>query len=169
MNLGDTEREQIVAAYATGADVGDISRQYGLTRDDVEMIVAADADGDVAPITHPTPQRRRAPAPIVAAMLIVALYGLVQIAASATNPDLGGPAFRAGVSVVGLLFYGLIAVGIWRGVRAAQWVAALGGALAVVAGVVLTDSLNVVAVAAGALLVGLLFVPVQSRDWFAGR
>jgi len=165
MAVGDLERDRIIAAYADGQDVASIEREYGVSRDDIEQIVA-----ETDPVAaDPATPLRRAPAAIAAAMLIVVLYGLVQLVSALTNPAYGDVAFKATVVVVGGALYTFIAVGIWRGWRAAQGLGALGGALSVVAGAAADGGPDLLGVVGGALLVGLLLVPESSRDWFAGR
>jgi hypothetical protein len=152
-----------VAAYAEGVDADRIAQRYGVTRDDVEQIIAGQTGA-----TEAASAPRRAPAPIVAAMLIVVLYGIVQLIAGTSHPAVT-PGFAAASIAIGGTIYTLITVGIWRGWQVAQWLAALGGALAVVTGIGVNAEPSPLRLLGGALLIGLLFVPVQSRDWFARR
>ncbi|MEU4782845.1 hypothetical protein [Micromonospora sp. NPDC023633] len=165
MAVGDLDRDRIIAAYADGQDVASIGREYGVSSDDIERIVA-----ETDPVAaEPAAPSRRAPAAIVAAALIVVLYGLVQLVSAASHPAYNGAAFRAAVVVVGGALYTFIALGIWKGWRAAQWFGAVGGALAVVAGASADGGPDLLGVVGGALFVGLLIVPESSRDWFARR
>ncbi|QDY11185.1 hypothetical protein FJK98_31935 [Micromonospora sp. HM134] len=164
MNLDDTARGQIISAYADGQDAAEIGRRYGLTRHDVEQIVA----GDNLELSAAAALRQPAPAPVMAAVVVVALYSTVQLTAIVAHPYLDGPIFKLISVAFGVLIYGSLAYGIWRGWRAAQWIGVLGGVLAVI-GAALADQRDTLGILGGALLVGLLVVPEQSREWFARR
>lgn len=164
MHPGIEDRDDaIVAAYADGVDADQIAQRYGITREDVERIV-----GGRTGAAGPAPAPRRAPASIVGAMLIVALTGLVQLVVGTSHPAVT-PGFAVASVAIGGTLYTLITVGIWRGWQLAQWIGALGGAIAVVTGVGVEAEPSLPRLIGGALLIGLLFVPEQSRDWFARR
>ncbi|WP_194821305.1 hypothetical protein [Micromonospora sp. S-DT3-3-22] len=165
MNLDPTTRERVISAYADGQDAADIGRRYGLTRHDVEQIVA----GDNTELAVAAALRKPAPAPVMAAVVVVALYGTVQLAAVTASPDyLFGLPFKLLALALGVLIYGSLAYGIWRGWRAAQWIGLLGGVLAVISAAV-ADQRDTLGILGGALLVALLVAPEQSREWFARR
>ncbi|WP_229401916.1 hypothetical protein [Micromonospora okii] len=159
----DIDRDQIIAAYADGQEVEEIERRFGVTRAEIEQIVA----GEPGPVES-APAPRRAPAAIVAATLIVVLYGLVQFVTAAAHPYYSR-GFAATIAAIVTVVYGLIAVGIWRGWRAVQWIGGFGGAIAVVTGAGVNAEPDPLRLIGGAVFVALLFVPEQSRDWFTRR
>ena len=105
------------------------------------------------------------PITVTAAVAVAALMGLIvalTLNAESAAGDESGPG-RLVLPAVGLLVYCLIAWGLWRGSRGAQWVAILLGAFAVIGGIAGSSLLRGLV---GALLVGLLLVPASSRAWF---
>lgn len=155
MAVEDTSRDELVAAYADGTPIEELERLYGLSRSEIEWLIAAE-------LRPPTPPARRAPGAVVAAVLLVAGAGVAAALRMADIMD--GWAFAVAVAI-SLVVYGLIAYGLWLGQRAAQILAVCGGALAVLAGL----NGQVLSLAVGAALVALVLVPESARDWFARR
>lgn len=155
MAVEDTSRDELVAAYADGTPVEELERLYGLSRSEIEQLIG----GEVRPPSSPA---RRAPGVVVAAVLLVAGAGVASALRMADIMD--GWALAIAV-VIALAVYGLIAYGLWLGQRAAQILAVLGGALAVLAGL----NGQLLSLAVGAAVVALVLVPESARDWFARR
>ncbi|MGW5556853.1 hypothetical protein ACWER9_06475 [Micromonospora sp. NPDC003944] len=145
--------DELVAAYADGTPVEELERLYGLSRADIEQLIAAE-------VRPPSPPARRAPGAIVAAVLLVAGTGVAAIPRLADTMDGWAFAIAAAGAVV---IYGLIAYGLWLGQRVAQVLAVAGGALAVLAGL----NGQLLSLAVGAAVVALVLVPESAREWFA--
>jgi hypothetical protein len=110
-----------------------------------------------------TPRPVRVPAPVVAAVLLVIAAGLLRSPAVAAA--VGGTA-GAIAAIIGLILYGGVAYGLWRGWRAAQIFAALGGGVSVLTGLTAGGDGSLLGALAGGAVAVLVLVPESARRWF---
>ncbi|MGW0432020.1 hypothetical protein ACWDV4_05680 [Micromonospora sp. NPDC003197] len=125
----------------------------------------------------------RAPAPIIGAVVLIALAAvgrivnvpsaLLPLDVFATLPTVVMIAIAIVMIAIIIVVYGLVGFGVWRGYQWAQWLAVLGGGATVVAGyLMLNDAAPVTGLlllAEGGALVSLVLVPESVRVWFANR
>ena len=154
------DEDGIIAAYAAGTTIEEIEDTYGVSREQVEALVRGDAP-ELENNLKPPP---RAPAPVMAAVLVVALVGVTRIFTGIAESVAG---VAVAVTLLSVPFYGAAAYGLWRGSRAVQWFVVLVSGIYVVAGTV--GGLGVLAAAVGVTLIALLVVPMSSRAWFIHR
>ncbi|MDG4767319.1 hypothetical protein O7632_24975 [Solwaraspora sp. WMMD406] len=151
----DAEYEQVVAEYAAGRDVAELERQYGLSRAEIEWLVAYQAQQRLSgqPMSDEELNARRGTPPgwVVGAALVFAFGAVVGLAGVivAAIQGLGGAAVVSGI--YGALF-GSVVLGLWQGRRGSLIVAIIFG---------------IVSLPFGLIPILLLLVPASAREWFA--
>lgn len=166
----DDEYDKILADYAAGHPVEDIEERYGVSRAEIEWLVAEDArhhPTSAAAPPRPAPPTT-VPAPVLIAAALLALGALAQLAVAVIVIVAGAWLF-APCLALGIAIAASAAHGLWRGWRGAQVVTIVLGVMLVLSGLPALGT-NLVAfpsMVVGAALASLVLVPAPSRAWFA--
>jgi uncharacterized small protein (DUF1192 family) len=164
MASDEDDPAKIVADYASGRDVAEIERRYGVTRAEIERLVA-----ETTASSPPSSPRGTAPAPVIAAAAIVGLGALPLLAVGIIMAVADMPLVPVFLIVaIGLAICGSTAGGLWQGRRGARVVTVVVGAMVALRGLtVVPDPVGLLALAGGVAVIVLVTAPSSSRAWFA--
>lgn len=163
--VSDDDRDRIVADYLAGQDVADIERRYDVTRAEIEWLVSRRARAAGARPDPAVPGRP--PAPVVAAVALLAGWALLQAAVIVVLLVASAEAWAVLLLLVPAI-PASIAYGAWHGWRGSQIGSVVIGLLLVLAGLQSSDrfGLGPVLAGVGAAVAVLVVAPGSARAWF---
>lgn len=172
----EDEHDRIVADHAAGQDIADIEQRYGVTRDEVEWLVAQDKQRTPGPSAPTNPAAASGPpAPVATAAVTLAVAALLPLGLliAGTLAGAGGDLIfpLAIVVLVVIAICASAAYGLWQGRRGSRVVTIVVGGMMVASGLSTlgTSALGLLGMVIGAGLIALVVVPESSRVWFASK